>query len=115
MRLIITIILWLSIVGIHAQNYETDFREAQRLFDERATTTHKYLQAYLKNYPYTPYIDEIYLMQGVLYVEKGKYKQAQKSFQQLKAKNLSRAAELKFFFYQGYTHLQQEEYAKALI
>jgi tetratricopeptide (TPR) repeat protein len=114
MRLIITIILWLSIVGIHAQNYETDFREAQRLFDERATTTHKYLQAYLKDYPYTPYIDEIYLMQGVLYVEKGKYKQAQKSFQQLKAKNLSRAAELKFFFYQGYTHLQQEEYAKAL-
>lgn len=115
MRLILTIVtIWLCACGIHAQNYETDFREAQRLFDERVKTTHKYLQEYLKDYPYTPYRDEISLMQGVLYVEKGKYKQAQKSFQQVKAKNLSRASELKLFFYQGYAHLQQEEYAKAL-
>jgi isoleucyl-tRNA synthetase len=59
---------------MHAQGYETDFREGQRLFQERAKSTQDHLKEHLLNYPHTPYSDEVYLMQGVLYVEKGKYK-----------------------------------------
>lgn len=99
---------------MHAQGYETDFREGQRLFQERAKFTQDHLKEHLLNYPHTPYSDEIYLMQGVLYVEKGKHKQAQKVFQKVKAKNLSRASESMYYFYWGYAYLQQGEFKKAL-
>ena len=99
---------------MHAQGYETDFREGQRLFQERAKSTQDHLKEHLLNYPHTPYSDEVYLMQGVLYVEKGKYKQAQKVFQKVKAKNLSRASESMYYFYWGYAYLQQGDFKKAL-
>ena len=99
---------------MHAQGYETDFREGQRLFQERAKSTQDHLKEHLLNYPHTPYSDEVYLMQGVLYVEKGKYKQAQKVFHKVKAKNLSRASESMYHFYWGYAYLQQGDFKKAL-
>lgn len=99
---------------MYARDFETDFRDVQNLFEERVPTTDSELQEYLHNYPYTPYRDEIHFMQGVLYVEKEKYKQAQKAFQTVKPRCLSRQSESMYYFYMGYAYLQQDDYAKAL-
>jgi tetratricopeptide (TPR) repeat protein len=97
-----------------AQDYETDFREIQRLFQERATTTPKRLDQHLDTYPYTPYRDEIKLLQGVLEVEKDKYSQALKIFNEITPTNLSRTSETMFYFHLGYTYLNMDKYDEAL-
>ena len=112
--LVVILLVWLGVCQGYAQDYETDFREIQRLFQERAKSSHTHLQDYLQDYSYTPYSDEVHLMQGVLYVEKEKYKQAHKAFQKVEVKNLSRSSESMYYFYLGYANLQQEEYEKAL-
>ena len=112
--LVVILLVWIGVCKGYAQDYETDFREAQRLFQERAKSTQTHLQDYLQDYPYTPYSDEVHLMQGVLYVEKEKYKQAHKAFQKVEVKNLARSSESMYYFYLGYANLQQEEYEKAL-
>ena len=63
-----------------AQDYETDFRELQKQFEERLRTTSNNLRTYMEMYPHTPYSDEVLLMDGVLQAEKKKYKQAIRTF-----------------------------------
>ena len=108
--LVVILLVWIGVCKGYAQDYETDFREAQRLFQERAKSTQTHLQDYLQDYPYTPYSDEVHLMQGVLYVEKEKYKQAHKAFQKVEVKNLARSSESMYYFYLGYAHLQQKDF-----
>ena len=104
----------LSTAVAYAQDYATDFRDLQQQFEERTKTTPTNIKTYLEQYPYTPYSDEIYLMEGVLYAEKEKYKQATKSFSKINAKNLSRESQPMLHFYWGYALMKLEEYEKAL-
>ena len=97
-----------------AQEYQTAFTELQQQFEQRSPATINHLKQYLKDYPYTPYSDEILLMEGVLQTEKGKYKQAIKLFNQVKSKNLSRQTQPMWYFYMGYAYIQQQEYDQAL-
>ena len=97
-----------------AQDYQTAFTELQQQFEQRSPATINHLKQYLKDYPYTPYSDEILLMEGVLQTEKGKYKQAIKLFNQIKSKNLSRQTQPMWYFYMGYAYIQQQEYDQAL-
>lgn len=114
-RKIIYIIGFVLVTAIvSAQDYESDFREVQKQFQERLNTTPANLKTYLEQYPYTPYSDEIYLMEGVLHVEKEKYKQATKAFAKVNGKNLSRETQPMLLFYWGYALLKQENYEKAL-
>lgn len=114
-RKIIYIIGFVLVTAIvSAQDYESDFREVQKQFQERLKTTPANLKTYLEQYPYTPYSDEIYLMEGVLHVEKEKYKQATKAFAKVNGKNLSRETQPMLLFYWGYALLKQENYKKAL-
>ena len=54
MRFIVTIVLiGISVCGMYARDFETDFRDVQNLFEERVPTTDSELQEYLHNYPYT--------------------------------------------------------------
>jgi TolA-binding protein len=111
------IVILLTLVCAHtlcAQDYEKEFSEVKRLFDERANSTSNQLEEYLKKYPYTPYSDEIGLMQGVLAVEKDKFKQAYKILNVVNPKNLSRTTETTFYFYMGYTLLSLDKYDQAL-
>ena len=103
-----------SFCGTIAQDYETDFRNVQQQFQERLNTTSNSLKKYVQEYPYTPYIDEVQLMEGVLHVEKKKYKQAIEVFEKTEAKNLSRSTKPMLYFYWGYALLEMEEYEKAL-
>lgn len=114
-RVIIYIIgIVLSTTTIGAQNYEQAFRDLQVQFQERTKTAPAAIKSYLEVYPYTPYSDEAYFMEGVLHVEKGKYKQANRAFAKVNANNLSRESQPAFYFYWGYTFLQQNNYERAL-
>lgn len=114
-RLCIVFLLTLSsICYLGAQDYERDFRAAQQAFQERLKTAPNTLKQHLSNYPYSPYSDEILLMEGVLQTEKGKYKQATKVFNKVEAKNLSRETQPMLYFYGGYALIQQKQYDKAL-
>ena len=114
-RLVITFFVALSSVcGLYAQGYKEDFKAVQQAFQERLKTTPNALKNHLTTFPYTPYSDEIYLMEGVLYTEKGKYKQATKVFNKITAKNLSRETQPMLYFYAGYALIQQKQYEKAL-
>lgn len=82
-------------------------------FELRRSDASQQVQRYLKAYPYTIYSSEAYYMQGVLQVEKRKYKQALKSFEQVEVKELFRPHQMSFLFHKGYAHLQLQEYQKA--
>ena len=99
---------------IQAQDYKSDFEQIQQQFQARLKPTANNLKEYVRTYPYTPYIDEVLLMQGVLQVEKQKYKDAIKIFGGIKDKNLARNTQAMLYFYWGYAYLQQQEYKKAL-
>ena len=114
-RLVIAFFVALSSVcGLYAQGHKEDFKAVQQAFQERLKTTPNALKKHLTTFPYTPYSDEIYLMEGVLYTEKGKYKQATKVFNKITAKNLSRETQPMLYFYGGYALIQQKQYEKAL-
>ena len=114
-RIVITLVCVLgSLCGIYAQDYKADFKKVQQQFQERLKTTPASLKEYVQTYPYTPYIDEIHLMEGVLLVEKKKYKQAIKEFEKIKSPNtLSRTSTPMLQFYFGYALLQTKEYQQA--
>lgn len=103
-----------ALSALNAQDYEADFQQVKQQFEERISTTQGNLKTYMDAYPYTPYADETRVMQGVLYVEKEKYKQADKAFDKVNPKYLSRQSEPMFYFYQGYSFVRQKKYNKAL-
>ena len=110
--IIATTVLGLS--HMIAQDYEQAFSDVQQQFEQRLPITQSNLKEYLDDYPYTTYADEVRTMQGVLYTEKEKYKNAIKTFGKVKVNNLTRKSEPMYYFYLGYAHLQQKDYEKAL-
>lgn len=109
------IFLWsICLWQVGAQDYETDFLRVRQAFEERTSTAQTDLKNYLSTYPYTTYTDEVRMMQGVLYVEKEKYKQADKTFSKVNPKYLSRQGEPMFYFYEGYSYVQQKQYKAAI-
>lgn len=75
-------------------------------FEMRKQDTQKHLQAYLAQYPYTPYASEVHFMQGVLLSEGGKYKRALKELEQVEEKELFRPHQADYLFHMGYVLLQ---------
>lgn len=113
-RIFIVLLVCIGACAMHAQNYETEFKEIQRLFQERANSTSTALNKYLDKYPYTPYVDEVGLMKGVLEVEKDKFRPALQIFEKINPKNLSQTSETMFAFYLGYTYLNLDQNDKAI-
>jgi tetratricopeptide (TPR) repeat protein len=107
-------VLLLSPVAVTGQLYHDEFLQLQVQFQERTKTAYTDLEEYLSTYPYSPYADEVYLMEGVLLSEKEKYKAALIVLDKTNPKVLSRSTEDMYYFYSGYTHLQMEDYDKAL-
>lgn len=115
-RLVYITILWLGqVTWISAQDFKQAYNDVQVEFEQRLPNARNSLKDYLNKYPYTPYEDEILTMQGVLYTEKEKYKNAIKTFSKVRVKNLSRTTEPMYYFHLGYAHLQQRDYDKALV
>lgn len=114
-RLFLAVILSAAcLVQVGAQDYEADFLRVKQAFEERSSVAQADLKTYLNTYPYTTYADEVRMMQGVLYVEKQKYKQADKAFDKVNPRFLSRQGEPMFYFYKGYSKVQQKQYKEAI-
>ena len=114
-RLIYAIVLLvLSISIVCAQDYEKAYYDVQQAFEQRVETAQNDLKEYLEKYPYTPYVDEVKAMQGILWSEKGEYQQAIDELEKVDVKNISRTIEYTYSFHMGYAHLQMHNYKKAL-
>lgn len=100
--------------NLRAQDYEKAFCEVQESFEQRLSKTQNDIDRYLQTYPYTPYVDEVQTMQGVLLTEKGHYEEAIKVLDEVKHKNLSRNSEPLYYFHKAYSYLQLEKYDEAL-
>lgn len=92
---------------------DASFYMVADLFELRRADALQQIQHYIAMQPYTTYSSEAYYMQGVLQVEKRKYKQALKSFEQVEDKRLFRPHRMAYLFHKGYAHLQMAEYQKA--
>lgn len=113
-RLFIVVCALCSFCYVGAQDYKTDFQTVEQAFQERLKTTTQQLKDYLNTYPYTPYVDEVLTMQGVLQTEKNNHKQAVKYFQQVNDKNIARNYVPMLHFYWGYALVQLEDYQQAI-
>lgn len=104
-------------VSTYAQTTEMEVRYNALVerFDGRDKLLQRDLKAYLQEYPYTTFKDEVNFMQGVLQVEKGHYKQGLKILEQIDIQALSRPHQTDYSFYRGYAYLMQQEYQRAAI
>ena len=93
---------------------ETAFRQLETRFEERDRMLQEDLKTYLQAFPYTTFKDEVCFMQGVLYAEQGKWKQAAKALEQADFQALSRRHQTDYQFYRGYVNLMLQEYERAL-
>ena len=93
---------------------EMVYRRLEARFEERDASLQNDLKTYLEQYPYTTYKDEVYFMSGVLYAEKGKWKNAAKALEQADYKALSRPHQPDYQFYRGYVNLMLQEYERAI-
>jgi tetratricopeptide (TPR) repeat protein len=103
---------------VSAEDYKKAFDNVQQIFEQRSADALDNLEKYLNDYPYTPFVDEIYTMQGVLYSEKGDYDNTINALKKVYVKELSRITEPMYYFHMGYAYMQLKEYkikAKDLI
>ncbi len=92
---------------------ETEYNRVSKVFDKRDKSTQKQLRAYLEQYPYTTYADEIHFMLAVVITEKGHYKRAIKEFDKSDYRLISRPHQPVYQFYRGYASLMQSDYKTA--
>ena len=117
MKKILIILFAFTSLSIAAQTSEMEKRYnalAER-FEGRDKQLQKDLKSYLQAFPYTTFADEVNFMQGVIYVEKGRYKNALKVLEQVEPKALSRPHQTDYSFYRGYAYLMMQEYQRASI
>ena len=97
-----------------AQNIEqANFFLASNSFELRQTDAKQLLENYLLLYPYSTYTSEVHFMLGILLMEKGKFKQANKHFDKVDPDAISRDHQPELLFYQGYAYLEQQDLQKA--
>ncbi len=114
--LVISILLSLSLpLFAQTTEMETRYNELAARFDGRDKLLQRDLKTYLQLYPYTTFLDEVNFMQGVLQVEKGRYKQALKFLEPIDIQALTRPHQTDYSFYRGYAYLMMQEYQRASI
>ena len=94
---------------------ETQYKALVERFPARDKQLQNDLKAYLQAFPYTTFADEVKLMQGIIQVEKGHYKQGLKILEPIELHTLTREHQTDYSFYRGYAYLMQQEYQRASI
>ena len=117
MRKLLLLLVCLCSLGVQAQTteMETRYHALAERFDGRDKLLQRDLKEYLQAYPYTTFADEVKFMQGVLLVEKGRYKNGLKILEPIDPKALTRAHQNDYSFYRGYAYLMQQEYQRASV
>ena len=93
---------------------EAEFYFAVNAFELRQKNAAQLLKAYAKVHTYSPYLSEVHFMQGVLWAEKRKFKQALKELDLAQSKDLFSHHVDACLFYKGYSHLHMQEPQAAL-
>ena len=109
--------LWFLVSPISAQTteMETQYKALAERFPTRDKQLPNDLKAYLQAFPYTTFADEVKLMQGIIQVEKGHYKQSLKFLEPIEVHALTREHQTDYSFYRGYAYLMLQEYQRASI
>ena len=94
---------------------ETRYRALAERFPGRDKQLQNDLKAYLQAFPYTTFADEVTLMQGILQIEKGHYKQSLKYLEQTEYHALTKDHQADYSFYRGYAYLMLQEYQRASV
>ena len=94
---------------------ETQYKALAERFPTRDKQLPNDLKAYLQAFPYTTFADEVKLMQGIIQVEKGHYKQSLKFLEPIEVHALTREHQTDYSFYRGYAYLMLQEYQRASI
>lgn len=117
MKKILILIFSLATLSVYAQTskMEQRYNALAERFDGRDKQLQRDLKSYLQAYPYTTFADEVNFMQGVLLLEKGRYKNALKTLEQVDPKALSRPHQTDYSFYRGYAYLMMQQYQRASI
>lgn len=114
-------ILFLSLVCLpftlsaQTSDMEQQFIQLSRRFEARDNALVQDLKAYLKQYPYSTYEDEVRFMTGVIYAERNACKQSTKELSQVEGKRLSRDHQLMLTFYRAYNNTMTDECERALV
>ena len=101
-------LLLLSCTSLSANRMETRYQQVRERFVTREKSAQDDLRQYLQEYPYTTYYSDVQMMIGVLQTEKQRYKQALKTFDLVKWKELSREDQPLFYFYRGYAYIKMD-------
>ena len=102
-------------ISAQTSEMETRYNALSERYDGRDKGLQNDLKAYMQEFPYTTYGDEVNFMQAVLQIEKGHYRQGLKILEQLDIKSLSRAHKTDYSFYRGYAYLMIQEYERAAV
>ena len=109
--------LGILVTPLSAQTSEMEqhYNALAARFDGRDKLLQRDLKTYLQAYPYTTFKDEVQFMQGVLQVEKGRYKQGLKFLEPVDIQALTRPHQQDYSFYRGYAYLMQQEFQRATV
>ena len=109
--------LGILVTPLSAQTSEMEqhYNALAARFDGRDKLLQRDLKTYLQAYPYTTFKDEVQFMQGVLQVEKGRYKQGLKFLEPVDIQALTRPHQQDYSFYRGYAYLMQQEFQRAAV
>lgn len=94
---------------------EIRYRALAERFPARDKQLQSDLKTYLEAFPYTTFADEVRLMQGILQIEKGHYKQSLKFLEPIDFHALTREHQADYSFYRGYAYLMLQEYQRASV
>ncbi len=93
---------------------EAKYYKAVNAYKLRKPIAEKELKSYLLKYPYTPHLDAIYYMLGMLQYEQGEYEAALLYFEKVLIRNLVGEQKDKCLLYMGYSLLYTHKIEDAL-
>jgi len=106
--------LWLICSPMGANQMENEYAIVKQAYLQRDKSAQQDLKQYLRDYPYTTYYSSVQTMIGVLQVEKLRYKNAVKTFNNVEWKELGRDEQPVFFFYRGLAYLKQNLFKEGI-
>lgn len=96
------------------QRHEAAYYLIANAFELRQQHSFSLIQNFLKLNPYTPFLDKLYAMLGILLYEDDQFEDALSYFNKVNEKHFNRHEKLNFLFYKAYALLETESYEDAL-
>ena len=95
------------------QIQEARYYIAANAYELRLKDAYDLLTNYVEQYPYTPFLDRVNLMLGMLQYEKKDFTKALSFFNQLKVKHLGDRERVDYLFCKGFANLETKNYTVA--